>query len=134
MNTTPFETNVEPRWETYLRAIVFLLPPVIFYWMALVFIMPKFMELWRVANIDISKAVQFWFYTPFFLAKHGFLIFVAVVLLLALLEFLSKGRWARYRRGTVGTMVWVSNVYVLLTLVWFFFLAIVTASALAHPK
>jgi hypothetical protein len=133
MNTTTLETNFEPRWKTYLRAIVFVLPPVILYFMSLISVVPKLKELFLLAKVDMAEVGWGW-HIPLFLGDNRHVIFVMIVLAVILLELLSKRMWPRCRRIMVDTATWVLNVYVLLSFGCLLILAVMSAQNLANPR
>ena len=65
--------------------------------------------------------------------EHGMLIFGAISLMLALLEWRS-GKWPRYRRSSIGVGVFVVNSAALVLITAMFTLALMAAPALFHAK
>jgi hypothetical protein len=67
--------------------------------------------------------------TSDFFMEHGVLILAAVIALLGFLEW-RKGAWPRYRRASVGTLVFSLNAAVLILIFAMLCSAIVIAAGL----
>ena len=128
MNALPANFNIEPWWRTYLKAAAFLLPPVAIWAISCVFVFPKLKTLWRDAGFMDSTMLGFMGASNF-LEEHGVLIGVGVIALLGLLEW-RKGAWPRYRRVSVGTLVFLLNGAVLILIFAMLCSAIVIAAGL----
>jgi len=131
MNALPSNLNLEPWWRTYLKAAAFLLPPVAIWAISCVFVFPKLKTLWRDTGVMDSTMLGFMRASNFF-EEHGVLIGVAVVALLGLLEW-RKGIWPRYRRASVGMLVFFLNGAVLILIFAMLCSAIIIAAGLL-PK
>lgn len=128
MNVSVMATPVEPRWQTYLKAALFLLPAVICWQITRIFLFPKFAQIWQNAGGDGSEA-QWLMNDLIFLVRYSGWILAAVVLGLILSEF-SLGVWERYRRMTVGAMVLLLNAAVLAALTTMVILVLMAAPGL----
>src|SRR2546425_2780012 len=114
MNAPPSSLNIEPRWKSYLKAIGFLLPAVVLWAMASVFFVPKLEQLWRDGGGPATEA-QWVMDLVIFLVRHGELIVGVLLVMLFLFELRSR-LWARYRRATLGSVVFLLNAGILLGL------------------
>ena len=132
MNTTSIDTTIEPRWQTYLKAMTFALPAVVAWGLACVCLIPKLKEICFAAHFEPSKVGWLWDF-PFFLVEFGRSICIALFLILVLLELFVRG-WARHRRVTVSILVWVVNVAVIVGLTTLLISVLVAAPGLSHAK
>ena len=131
MNTTPTCSNIEPRWRTYLKATVFLLPAIICWQFACVFLVPRLGEYWQEAGSKVSK-VQWIMDIINFLVRNGLAILIVLLLILVLSDFCFK-TWACYRRLVIGITVWLLNSVVLAGLTAMVVLALLVSISL-HAK
>ena len=132
MSATPLDKNIEPRWKTYLKAIIFVLPAVTAWGFACVYLVPKLKEICSAARLDYPQLGWLW-RAPWLVVRHSLSIWVAPIFILVLLELFGRG-WARHRRLTAGVIVWVVNVFVLLGLTLLLILGLIAGSSLASPK
>ena len=132
MTTTPSDTNIEPRWRTYLQAVVFAAPAVIAWGFACVYLVPKLKEICSAARLEPASLDGLW-QTTWGVVRHSLSIWVAPIFILVLLELFGGG-WARHRRLTVGIIVWVVNVFVFFGLTVLLILSLIAGSSLASPK
>jgi len=132
MSTTPSHTNIEPRWRTYLQAVVFVAPAAIAWGFACVYLVPKIKEVCYAARLEPTQLGWLW-RAPWLVVRHSLSIWVAPIFILTVLELFGGG-WARHRRVTVGFIVWVVNVIVLLGLTVLLILGLIAGSSLASPK
>lgn len=120
-------TNVESPWKTYPKALL-LLVPVIWAWgFACVFLVPRLKELWEQADFADPTAhtiLQVFLWLP----AHWFGITVAIIALLALLEWRSRV-WPQIRRWVVGTVVFILNFAII-----FFLSALLTYALLVMSE
>lgn len=122
MNTP--NTQIEPRWATYLKASAFLLPAVLLWAMSVVFIVPKLKQIClHAGGVPLPSFVN----GMLALSQHATWIVLGAVLVLAGLEWRSTA-WPRYRRATVGIGTFLLNAVVLIAI----FLMVVSA-LLAAP-
>jgi hypothetical protein len=122
MNTP--NTNIEPRWATYLKASAFLLPALSLWAMSVVFIAPKLKQIClHAGGVPLPSLVN----GMLALTEHATLIVLGAVLVLAGLEWRFTA-WPRYRRATVGIGTFLLNAVVLIAI----FLMVVSA-LLAAP-
>jgi len=128
MNALPSNSNIESWWRTYFKAAAFLLPPVTIWALSCVFVFPKLKTLWRDTGFMDSTMLGFIGVSDFFM-RHGVLICLGVVALLCLLEW-RKGVWPRYRRASVGTLVFLLNGAVLVLIFAMLCSALVVAAGL----
>jgi|SRR5882672_5927697 len=131
MNALPSNLTVEPWWRTYLKAAAFLLPPVAIWAISCVFVFPKLKTLWRDTGF-MNETMQGFIGASDFFMEHGVLIGVGVIALLSLLEW-RKGVWPRYRKISVGTLVFVLNGAVLFLIFAMLCSAVIVAAGLL-PK
>ena len=95
------------------------------------FVFPKLKTLWRDAGFMDSTILGFMGASNFF-QEHGVLIGAAVIALLSLLEW-RKGAWPRYRRASVGTLVFSLNAAVLFLMLAMLCSAVIVAAG-AMPR
>lgn len=135
MNTS--NSDIEPRWATYLKGAAFLVPALFLWTLAAVFMVPKLQEICRDAGFPSATETGFWnvahsaILATLFFREHWLLLSGAICLALALLEWRST-KWPRYRRATVGIMAFVLNSIVLISFFMMFLTALVAAPALFH--
>ncbi len=127
MNTS--NSNLEPRWATYLKAGVFLLPAVGLWSLSCIFILPKLREIYFGT---VSHQFPAFLNLMIGLSAHYIVISGAIVLLLVLLER-RNGAWPRYRRAAMGIGTFVVNSVVLVVSFAMVILALIAASNLYHP-
>jgi len=133
MNASSLNSNFEPCWKTYLKASAFLTPPVGIWALSCIFVFPKLKQIWRDAGFMDSTMMGFMQTSDFFM-RHGVVMTVGVLVVLFLMEWRSGGWWARYRRASVGTLVFLLNSAVLVLIATMLCSAMVVAPALAPPK
>jgi len=130
MNTSNPNTNLEPRWATYLKSAGFLLPAVTLWTMMVVFVVPKLREICAGAGLALPGIYGL----VFFLMQHVLLIGIALVAGLVLLEWRSD-RWPRYRRAAFGVSVFVLNAAVMLLISSMVVYAVIAAAQFVqHAK
>ena len=125
MNTT--NTNIEPRWATYLKAVVFLLPAVSLWTLSVLFVFPKLQQICREAGVSLPGIYR----ATHFVSEHSFLICVAVILALIGLEW-RVSKWPKYRRVSIGVGVFLLNSTVLILIFVMVVLALLAAPELAR--
>jgi hypothetical protein len=121
--------TTESAWKSYLKATVFLLPALVIWGFALHFLYPKVQHLWvraaSVSGADTASA-QVVMDTITVLVQNGGTIMTGLVVALLLLEVGIRS-WARYRKFTLGSLVFVLNTLVLVGLTAMCLIAIITA-------
>ncbi|MBI3876424.1 MAG: hypothetical protein HY300_10820 [Verrucomicrobia bacterium] len=127
MNTSHPNSNIEPRWATYLKAAVFLLPAVVLWIFSMIFLFPKLQQICQDAGVVLPAIYD----VTRFVGEHNVLICGALVLALVLLECRSE-RWSQYRRAFVGVGVFVLNAAVLVLITLMVVMALLAAPALLH--
>jgi type II secretory pathway component PulF len=127
MNALPSNLTVESWWRTYLKAAAFLLPPVAIWAISCVFVFPKLKTLWRDTGF-MDETMQGFMGASQFFEEHGLLIGAAFIALLGLLEW-RKGLWPRYRRASVGTLVFLLNGAVLILIFAMLCSAVIVAAS-----
>jgi hypothetical protein len=132
LSTMACDTHIEPRWQTYLKAMMFALPGIIAWGFACVYLVPKIEAILSTAQVYPSKVDWLW-RAPMLLVQHGQSLCIALALVLVLLELFVRG-WARHRRVTVGVLVWVVNVAVLAGLTLLLIVVLIAAPSLAHTR
>lgn len=133
MNTPARHPALEPRWRTYLIASGFLAPPVFLWALLCVFAFPKLKQLWADAGFFDPSLVAFMQTSDFFM-HYGVLMGISLVVLLSLIEWQGRGWWPRYRRVSVGLLVFLLNSAVLLLLTAMLCSAIAAAPGLMRLK
>lgn len=133
MNASILNFRSEPRWRTYLNASAFLAPPVFLWAILCVFAFPKLKQLWADAGFFDPTLVGFMQTSDFFM-HHGVVLGVALVALLSLIEWQGNGWWPRYRRLSMGMLVFLLNSAVLILLTAMLCSAIAAAPALMRLK
>ncbi len=134
MNTS--SPNIEPRWATYFKAAAFLAPALFIWSLSAVFMVPKLQQICAEAGLEIGDQT-FWDLTRYNIGithlfkDHGLIIFAALIFILIFLEWRST-KWSRYRRATLGFLVFLLNLVVLLSIFMMFITAMVAAPALLH--
>jgi hypothetical protein len=128
MNTT--NTSIEPRWATYLKAAVFLVPAVSLWALSVVFVFPKLQQICRDAGIAIPLIYR----VMHVVSEHSFLMCATVILALIGLEW-RVSQWPRYRRASVGVAVFLLNSAVLILIFVMVVLALLAVPELGqHAK
>ena len=139
MNTS--NSNIEPRWATYLKAVTFVFPAVCLWTLSTVFLLPLLNQICQKANLTtsafndaphlakaalgISKAMIL-FVTP-----HCLLISSVICFAIILLEWRST-QWRRYRRVAIGAGVFLINFTVLISITMMVVIALVAAPRLGQ--
>ena len=133
MNTS--STNIEPRWATYLKGSVFVMPAVFLWIIAAIFVVPKLQQI--CLDAGLPTAAEGWNFmescirTTLFFSQHGVLIVGGTILILILLEWRFT-KWPRYRRATVGVGAFLINSSILFTIFVMFVTALLAAPELLH--
>jgi hypothetical protein len=120
-------TPSEPRWTTYTKAAVFLAPALGLWTIVALFFVPKLQHICHESGLAVPAVCR----APWIIANHTFAICVVPVLLLALLEW-RWNEWPKYRRASVGGVVFFFNAAVLFLLAVMVLLALLAAPALLH--
>ena len=123
MNARSSATNLEPRWETYLKAVVFLLPALVLWELVCVKCVPILVNICQNAGPIAGSAKGFWQFSMF-LVQYGFTILAALLVVFVLLESFSL-KWAHYRRRAVSGAVWLLNSIVICGLAALFTLTLI---------
>lgn len=140
-NMNASNSNIEPRWATYLKAATFVFPALCLWTLSTVFILPQLNQVCQKANLStsafdgaptlakaalaISKAMIL------FLTPHGLIIFDIIIFTFILLEWRST-KWPRYRRVVVGTGVFLINFAILISITMMVVIALVAAPRLVQ--
>jgi hypothetical protein len=127
MNTSYTNSDLEPRWATYLKAALFAAPAAMLWAISFVYVGPEL----RQVCMQAGAAMPAFYNTAYFLTYHFAVIGAAVILALGLLEWRSQ-RWPRYRRAAIGAGVFISNAAVLILIATMMVLALFAASTLPH--
>lgn len=123
----------EPRWATYLKSTVFVLPALGLWLACCVFVLPKLKEICSAAGLTFPTAVRAAL-TGSDLVKNNFILLaLGASAILILLEWRSH-RWARYRRLVFGVLVFGLNSAVLVLFAILLVLACIAAPMLLHAK
>ena len=135
MNTSSSNLNVQPAWATYFKGAAFLIPVLILWCLSAVFVVPQVQATLMQSGIAASDSV--WQFTRFnnavmrLIMDHALVISVVIVVMLTLLEWRSRS-WPRYRRAAVGTVAFLLNLVVLLSIFMIIISAAVGGAVLAH--
>ena len=113
--------------------MTFLTPPIFVWAVSCIFVFPKLKQIWRDADFLDSTMMAFMQTSDFFI-QHGVVMTLGVVAMLILVEWRSGGWWPRYRRASVGTMVFILNSAVLILIATMLCSAMIAAPALARLK
>ena len=109
MTNATVTTAPDLHWKTYLKAVVFLAPPLLTWAVLTVFVAPKIKQLCADAN-----AGPFTLFTVMdFVQDYWLLLMCGAVGLLLLLEW-RLPVWRSYRRAWLGTFVFLLNSVVIL--------------------
>jgi hypothetical protein len=96
------------RWRTYLKAAVFLGPPILIWTGLMIFVVPKVKQICADAG-----AGPFTVFGVMDFVQDNWMVIAAVLMgLVALLEWKS-GLWRQWRSWTIGTAVFVINTAVI---------------------
>jgi hypothetical protein len=133
MNAASLNPGLESRWKTYLKAAAFLAPPILIWAISCVFVFPKLKTIWRDAGFEDSTMMGFMQTSDFFM-QHSVLFGAAFIALLVLVEWRNATWWPRYRRASMGTLVFLLNSAVLFLIAAMLCSAMVAAPALARLK
>jgi hypothetical protein len=130
MNTT--NSNIEPRWATYFKNIVFILPAIFLWVGSSVFVLPKLKQIFAVSNMAVPKPMLTAVAMSEFFKNNLFLATILIVFALVLLEWRS-GWWMRHRRLVFGIAAFVLNSIALILITTLFVLAVMAgANLLPH--
>jgi hypothetical protein len=129
MNTSnTSSSNIEPRWATYLKAVVFAGPALCLYILLFIFVLPKLKEL---CYQDHGRAFPSFFTLALdltdFVRLNLLKISAAILVILGCLEWRSA-KWPRYRRAAIGMGIFILNSAVLITIGMAVLIATVVAS------
>jgi len=126
--------HLEPRWATYVKSAVWIIPALFIWTASCVLVLPKLKEICVASGTAFPK--------PVLLAlavseavKNNFILGTLVVLAaLILLEWRSRW-WPRYRRMIFGTVAFSLNLAgLILVSTMMLFAVIAAANALQHAK
>jgi hypothetical protein len=109
---TTMNTNLEPRWVTYLKTSAVMLPAMFLWVGACVFVLPQLKEIYNSTGHRLPN----WFMTALSVtdAIKGNIIMGSLIVtaLLVVLEWRSQ-RWAHYRRLVFGVTGFTLNLTVM---------------------
>lgn len=143
MNTS--NSNLEPRWATYLKATTFVFPAVFVWLFSVVFLFPKLNEICQglgtrpFNNENFSQApAVFKIFAGgtdllVHLTRYSLVIGGAIVLFFILLEW-RFSNWPRYRRATIGIGVFLLNAIVLISITTMIISALIAIGNHAHGR
>jgi hypothetical protein len=118
------------RLSNYLRALLFLLPPVAIWLLVQTKCVPILLAVAENQGLRSGSAAPLLSFS-LFVAQYGLLILTILVLGLSSLEF-SVAAFADHRRLVVGSLVWLVNGIVLCGLAALFTAAMITLPAGVH--
>jgi len=127
-------SNLEPRWATYLKTIAYSLPG-LFLWVAsCVFVVPRLKQICAASNTVIPRPLQ----TALAMSEafKNYFIVLSVVFIgaLLLLEWRSHW-WPRHRRMYFGIAAFALNFVALILITAMLILAVLAGSnLLSHAK
>ena len=125
--------SAESRTTTYVKTIGCLVPPVVLGMFCVVFVLPKLKQLCRDTGFADETLLGFLGAADFF-ARHGVLMAVGVLTLVAMLEWRSQVRWPRCRRVSIGLLVFLTNTVIMALLFFMLCTAVVLAGGLVKPR
>jgi hypothetical protein len=129
MNTSNQNSNIEPRWATYLKAAVFIMPA-IFIWIGfLVLVMPKLKEVCALSHTLLPWVVLMALNLSDLFRQYFIAGCVVALTALAFLEW-RVSWWPRYRKMIFGVLAVVLNFCVLILLAALCVCAVLAASNL----
>ena len=120
--------DVEPRWKTYLKGAVFLLPALILWEAVSLKCVPILVNIWRNSGHYRENAESFWNFSIFFV-HYGFSILAAIIVVFGLFELFSRS-WTQNRQRVVGGVVWLLNFVVICGLASLFTLTLIVFPSL----
>lgn len=123
---------VEPRWLTYAKSALFLVPPALLWLFAQFMIFPKLQQIWLDAGLEPTSHGA-WMSTLAWSVRNAYAVFGAVLLGLLLLELCSTA-WQRHRRVGVGLVLFLLNSAIAVGLTAMCISALLAAPALMHHK
>jgi len=118
--------NRERGWWTYLKAVLFLVPPVGAWAMLQVFCIPKLKQICADAGLFPGQIL---FQTADFVMEHGFFLLAITVLVIGSLE-LASSKWREYRRMILGVFIFVVNSAAIVSISGMLIVALMVAPAL----
>jgi len=127
MNTSNY--HLEPRWATYVKSGAFLLPAVSLWAFSITFLFPRVQLIFRDSGFAVPGLFKIMMGVMIIIRDHGTFLCAATILILALLEWRSV-KWPRYRRASLGGVVFLLNCAVLVMITAMFTLALMAAPAL----
>ena len=130
MNTT--NSNIEPRWATYLKAAAFILPAIFLWIFSCTFVLPLLKQICDASGIFIPKSISTALALSDLVQNHFIVGSIVILFALVLLEWRSH-RWPRYRRSIFGILAFLLNSTVLIFITVMFALAVVAGAHLLHP-
>src|SRR5436190_10174850 len=98
-------SNPERGWWTYVKGILFLIPPVGAWGMLQVFCIPKLKQICADAGVFPGQPL---FHATDFVFDHVAVISAVVILCLVALEWESR-KWREYRRAVLGVFIFLVN-------------------------
>jgi hypothetical protein len=115
-------------WATYLKATVFLIPPLMLWTLSVIFTVPKIQQI--CANVD-GRPLPDFLRVMLFLTNNSIFLFGALLVMIVLLEW-GSDKWARYRGIVTGVSVFVFNSLILSSLFVMLVTVLVVAPELAR--
>jgi hypothetical protein len=131
MNTS--NRLIEPSWATYIKGGAFLAPALCLWAFSTVFLFPRVQQICNDSGVPVPAGFRIMMAMMNLAKEHEFFLLICAALLLAWLEWRS-GKWPRYRRASVGLVVFLVNSAVLILITAMFVLAMMTAPALFHAR
>jgi hypothetical protein len=130
MNTS--NSNLEPRWATYLKSAALIVPAILVWVGSLVFVVPKLKEICAASGTAFPKPVLMALALSDFYRSHIIPASVMVFAALIWLEWRSH-RWPRYRRVVFGITAFSVNLVALIFITTMMVFAVLAAANLLHP-
>ena len=129
MNTpNPF---IESRWATYLKAVAFILPAIVFWVGSLVFVVPKLKEICAASGTDFPKPITFALGLSAFFKDNLIVVALVGLATLILLEW-RPSWWPRYRRPVFGVAAFALNLTALILISTLMVFAVIVGNNLLH--
>jgi len=129
MNINTAQPASEPRWATYGKTLVWVLPAMVLWVGSLVMVLPKLKQLCAVSNTVLPAPMLFVLALSDLLKSNLLLVLAATGLVLGGLEWRSR-IWDRRRRLVLGVGAFLLNSFVLVLISALLVLAVIAASNL----
>jgi type II secretory pathway component PulF len=120
--------NQERGWWTYLKAILFLGPPVGAWAVLQIFCIPKLKQICADAGVFPGQTL---FHTADFVMEHGLFLLAMAILIIGAFE-LASNKWRQYRGMILGLFIFIVNSAAIISISGMLIVALIAAPALLH--